>query len=445
MKSHTSILAILVGLPLIATAVARSESATPAVEPVAIDATAPAVVEPPPAPLPFQTTHTISKGEVLGTIMPTYGVDTERVRAAALEWHDLSRLRADAALIFSYDGVDPLPIGLRYALDADRTLVLTRGAPDPTGRQTWSGQLDEIVYEHRLGRHAMVIKDTLWEAARAAGLSPADINSLAEVYQYDVDFNTELRAGAILTVVADELWTEGRLARLGTPMAARLVNAGETLVAVRYAASDGKSRFYDGEGTVRRKAFLRSPLAFSRVTSGFSHQRYHPILKRARPHLGVDFGAPTGTPVRAVGDGVVEVAGTQGGHGRFVKIDHPGPYASSYSHLSSIAVRPGARVQQGDLIGAVGSTGLATGPHLHFQFWVGAKHVNPLSIEMPTQEQLQGADLTGFRAERDRLIAILDDQQEGLDSGEPGLADADEGELSSDAAEDAAPSQANPG
>lgn len=445
MKSHTSILAILVGLPLIAAAMARPAHVPPALAPIDAAPTAPIAPPPPPPPLPYETTHTIGKGQVLGTIMPTYGVDAERVRAAALQWHDLSRLRADAVLVFSYDGVDPLPTALRYSLDADRTLILTRGPSDANGRQTWSAQLDEIVYEHRLGRHAMVIEDTLWEAARAAGLSAADINGLAEVYQYDVDFNTELRAGAVLTVVADELWTEGRLARLGAPMAARLVNAGKTLLAVRYATSDGKSRYYDSEGVARRKAFLRSPLAFSRVTSGFSLRRFHPVLKRARPHLGVDFGAPTGTPVRAVGDGVVEVAGTQGGHGRFVKIDHPGPYASSYSHLSSIAVRAGARVQQGDLIGAVGSTGLATGPHLHFQFWVGTKHVNPLSMEMPTQEQLQGADLTGFRAERDRLMAILDDTADGGDSGTPGVADDADGDQSRDAAERVPPSRANPG
>jgi murein DD-endopeptidase MepM/ murein hydrolase activator NlpD len=162
---------------------------------------------------------------------------------------------------------------------------------------------------------------------------------------------------------------------------------------------------------------LRSPLEFSRVTSGFTLARYHPILKKSRPHLGVDFGAPTGTPIRAVADGKVETAGKAGGHGNYVKIQHLGPQATSYSHLSKIAVQRGATVRQGQIIGYVGATGLATGPHLHYQMWVNGRHVNPMTVDLPMTESLSPADRSRFEAEKARLFALLD-------PGSPPVADA---------------------
>jgi murein DD-endopeptidase MepM/ murein hydrolase activator NlpD len=178
-------------------------------------------------------------------------------------------------------------------------------------------------------------------------------------------------------MVVDELMVEGEVQRLGAPVAVRFTNKDEEFVAIRYTTKDGYPRYYDASGKSRKRPFLRSPLKFSRVTSGFNRNRYHPVLKRRRPHNGVDFGAPTGTPIQAVGDAVVTWAGPNGGHGRFVKLNHEGPYESSYSHLSRISVRKGQRVRQGDIIGYVGSTGLATGPHLHYQFWVDKKIRQP--------------------------------------------------------------------
>jgi murein DD-endopeptidase MepM/ murein hydrolase activator NlpD len=166
---------------------------------------------------------------------------------------------------------------------------------------------------------------------------------------------------------------------------------------------------------------LRSPLEFSRVTSGFNLKRFHPVLKKPRPHYGVDFGAPIGTPVRAVGDGVVEMADRNGGHGNYVKLDHEGPYSSSYSHLSSISVRRGAKVRQGEIVGFVGKTGLATGPHLHFQFWVDGRYVNPLDVELPQSEALQGEELVRFQAQRDALLAQL---EQGAQEQNAAVADA---------------------
>lgn len=346
--------------------------------------------------------HEVRPGETFGSILPENGVDPgEMERAAASAW-DLSRVRAGQVVAFLVDPDQREPLAMRYEIDLDRTLVATRG------EEGWTARLDEIVYDRRVGIREFVVESSLWQAAVDAGLQGADIAALARVYEYDLDFNTEIQAGASARMVVEELWKDGALARLGAPQAVRLENAGKEYVAVRFQHGEGQARYYDELGTVRKKAFLRSPIEFSRVTSGFSTRRFHPILKKSRPHLGTDFGAPTGTPVRAVGDGVVAQAGPAGGHGNFVKLDHDGPYASSYSHLSRIAVRRGQKVEQGAIVGYVGSTGLSTGPHLHFQFWVGGRIVNPMTVELPRQTRLAEPELSAFEAERDRLLALLD-------------------------------------
>ena len=358
--------------------------------------------------------HTISSGEVIGRLLPRFGAPIQAVLAAAKPEKDLSRIRAGEELAFRYEPLEVAPIAIRYALDEDRTLFIEREG------DLWFARVATVTYESRMAVREFVVERTLWEAAVDAGLRPADIAAIARVFEYDLDFNTEIRAGARVRVVVDELWADGALARLAAPRAARLENAGKTYTAIRFTPDGGKSGYYDQDGVSRKGAFLRSPIAFGRVTSGFNKNRYHPILKKSRPHNGTDFGAPTGTPVRAVGDGVITVAGRSGGHGNFVKIDHSGPYDSSYSHLSRIAVKKGARVSQGQVIGYVGSTGLATGPHLHFQFWVNGKYVNPMSITVPRNERLDGAALDAFFGERDRWLSVLEGQTDpGPEAPEP--------------------------
>ena len=371
-------------------------------------------------PLVDERVHTIRSGDTLGRILPTYGAPTDLVRDAALSLYDLAKLREGRDLVFVYHDGGAVPVEVRYALDIDHTLVVTREG------EAWTARMDAIEYEAQPGYRDLVVSSSLWQAAIDAGLRPADIAALAAVFEYDIDFNTEVQAGARARMVIDELWTDGAFARLGSPQAVRFENGGKTYTAIRYTRADGTAGYYDEEGMARKKAFLRSPLAFSNVTSGFNLKRYHPILKKSRPHYGTDFGAPTGTPIRAVGEGVVSYAGRSGGHGNFVKIDHPGPYDSSYSHLSSISVKNGAHVRQGEIIGKVGSTGLATGPHLHFQFWVNGKYVNPMSVALPRVEPLPESELAAFQAERDRLLALLDSEAllaavadgEDLDTGD---------------------------
>ena len=369
---------------------------------------APQAEPPPPETEPEPTAawieHTIAPGEALGRILPRWGIPTQEVWEAARPHIDLSKVQAGKVLRL-HRGEDGQTIDrLEYALSLDRTLVLE---PDATG--AWRAQVDAVQYDRQEGVRSFTVQRSLWEAAVQAGLRPADIVALADVFRYDIDFNTEVRQGARAEMVVEELYVEGELRRLGAPLAVRFTNNGKEYTAIRYDVGDGEPRYYDASGHSRKRPFLRSPLKFSRVTSGFSRNRFHPVLKRGRPHYGVDFGAPEGTPIYAVGDGTVSWAGPNGGHGRFVKLDHAGPYDSSYSHLSRIAVQKGQKVRQGQLLGYVGSTGLATGPHLHYQFWLDGRYVNPLTVELPKGGQsVPDKVRPDFEAHRAAMLAKLE-------------------------------------
>jgi murein DD-endopeptidase MepM/ murein hydrolase activator NlpD len=200
-----------------------------------------------------------------------------------------------------------------------------------------------------------------------------------------------------------------REATAGKLLAVELSNAGKHYEGLYYATADGRSSgYYNRRGEGLGRQFLRYPVSFARISSDFSTARYHPVLKRKMPHYGVDFAAPTGTPVKAVADGVVSVAGWQGGNGRFVKMRHDAQYESGYAHLSRIAsgVKPGVKVKQGQVIGYVGSTGLATGPHLHFAMYKSGKYVDPLQASLPRTVPLTGSALAGFKAQLGRVERV---------------------------------------
>lgn len=225
------------------------------------------------------------------------------------------------------------------------------------------------------------IRSSLFAATDEAGLPDAVAVQLAEVFSTDIDFHRELRKGDTFSVVFEALTADGEAINwnqgAGRVLAAEFVNKGESHQAIWFG--EGKGGYYDFKGESKRRAFLASPMEFSRVTSGFA-MRFHPIFKTSRPHLGVDYGAPTGTAVRSVGDGVVEFAGSQNGYGNVVQVRHGGDRSTLYAHLSKIDVRTGQRVDQGQRVGAVGSTGWATGPHLHFEFRINGQHRDPLLI-----------------------------------------------------------------
>jgi len=256
------------------------------------------------------------------------------------------------------------------------------------------------------------IQSSLFATADEINLPDTIAVQLADIFGGDIDFHRDLRKGDRFSVIYETLHHQGRALRAGRVLAAEFVNDGKSHRAVWFENDAGGGSYYAPDGKSLRKAFLRSPLEFSRVTSGF-RMRFHPLLKQWRAHKGVDYGAPTGTRVRATGDAVVESAGWINGYGKTVTLRHGAGITTLYAHLSRIGdgIRKGARVGQGDLIGYVGATGWATGPHLHYEFRVGNQHRNPLTIVFPSADPVPASRKAAFRAATEPLATRLDQLQ----------------------------------
>lgn len=340
----------------------------------------------------------IRAGSSFGQIVEPWSVSANTLRDAALKVYDLATIHPGSELSLEFVDGDPTPVGLRYHVDEDHTLVMQRAG------DAWTASMEEVTYVAREATMTLTVTSSLWQAGMDAGLRATDLDVLAKIFEYEVDFNTEIQPNAQLGMVGDVLSSEGHKDKLGTIRAVRFLNGNDVYEMVRFVKPDGKEGWYHSDGTAAKRPFLRSPIEFSRVTSGFNTHRFHPILKITRPHNGTDFGAPIGTPVRAVADGVVDFAGPSGGHGNFVKLRHDGGYDTSYSHMSAILVRKGATVHQGQIIGRVGMTGLATGPHMHYQMWKNGRFVDAMKEVMPNVEPLDPALMPAFKAEVDAWL-----------------------------------------
>jgi len=256
---------------------------------------------------------------------------------------------------------------------------------------------------------AGVIRSSLFAAADAAGVPDAVALQVADIFAGDVDFHRELRRDDRFAVVYEQNFVGGRASYAGRVLAAEFVNRGRVLRAVYFEPQGGRGGYYAPDGSNLRKLFLRSPLEYTRISSGFGLRR-HPLHRSWRTHAGVDFAAPAGTRVRAAGDGVVEFAGRHGGYGNMVVLRHRGQTSTAYAHLSRFApgMRPGARVVQGDIIGHVGSTGWATGPHLHYEFRIAGRARNPYAIAMPAGTPVPASQLPAFESRAAPLVAQLE-------------------------------------
>ncbi|MEO6170301.1 MAG: peptidoglycan DD-metalloendopeptidase family protein [Lysobacter sp.] len=274
------------------------------------------------------------------------------------------------------------------------------------------------------------INSSLYAAARKAGLPASAIATMTdEIFKYDIDFS-DAQKGDRFSVVYDQVWREGELVGSGDIRAATFTTGGKTYSGFRFEHA-GKVGYYTADGKPLKKSFIRMPIPYARVTSGFSSARKHPVLGRTRAHQGVDYGAGSGTPIMAAGDARVQFVGWKGGYGRTVILDHGRGHTTLYAHMSRFAkYNVGQRVPQGAVIGYVGSTGLATGPHLHYEFRINGVHRNPLNVTMPPPEPLRGAALVAFRAQSAPALARIQ-EVEGLlrnnariASREPTAADA---------------------
>jgi murein DD-endopeptidase MepM/ murein hydrolase activator NlpD len=266
--------------------------------------------------------------------------------------------------------------------------------------------------ETRLRTATATIDSSLFQAAEAANISDTVALKLANVFAWDIDFVLDIRDGDRFTAVYEQIYQDGKYLRDGEVLAAEFVNNGKVYRAVRFVSDNGNAGYYTPSGAAMRKAFLRAPLDFTRVSSAFNPHRMHPILNTIRGHMGTDYAAPTGTPVHAAGDGHVSFAGWRGGYGNAVLLAHGGNISTLYGHMSRFArnIRVGTRVQQGDVIGFVGMTGLATGPHLHYEYLMNGVHRNPQTVGLPGAEPLRADALQKFHAMAAPLLAGLSPQ-----------------------------------
>jgi murein DD-endopeptidase MepM/ murein hydrolase activator NlpD len=293
---------------------------------------------------------------------------------------------------------------LHYEIDALSEVEITRN------EKGFESRLVEREPEHRMVRTAGVIDSSLFLAGQKAGLPENLIMELAGIFGWDIDFALDIREGDQFAVIYEDLYLDGERIGTGNILAAEFVNRDTLYRAVRYTDPQGHTDYYAPNGRSMRKTFLRTPVAFTRISSRFSTGRKHPILNRIRAHKGVDYAAPRGTPVKATGSGKIVLRGKKGGYGNTVVIQHGSSYSTLYAHLSKFArsAKQGKRVKQGDVIGYVGSTGLATGPHLHYEFRVNGVHRNPLTVKLPDAAPLPKQYRDDFRLASKTLIAELE-------------------------------------
>ena len=303
-----------------------------------------------------------------------------------------------------------------FDIRADGALHAMRFDRGEAARVTLTLEGDNIVesvqqreLQSRIHMAGAEINDSLFNAGAKAGLGNGTIVSMATVFGYDIDFAQDLRVGDSFSVVYEDIYRDGERLRSGDILAATFVNQGKRYTAFRYVFEDGRVEYFDADGRPLKKSFLRTPLEFTRISSQFSTGRKHPILGKVRRHDGVDYAAPSGTPIRAAGEGRITFAGWKNGYGRTVIVDHGRGYTTLYGHLSRFAKhKTGARVRQGDTIGFVGMSGLASGPHLHYEFRINGSHRDPLKVTLPKAEPLPRSELARFNLQTQPLLAKLD-------------------------------------
>jgi murein DD-endopeptidase MepM/ murein hydrolase activator NlpD len=388
-------------------------------------------IAPDTVPEPVELRHVVEE-IALAPAVPAESAEMSRF------WREERIQRGDTvASVLSRLSVND-PEAFAYLLQAKDVRSLYQLIPGRTIRviTTQDGRLESLAYVNTDGRRLAVtrtdagftateeapqteqwvmqssgqIETSLFGATDAAGIPEMVAVQIAEIFSSDIDFHRDLRRGDRFSVIYEALAADGEFVGFGKVLAAEFVNQGRTVRAVFFRDDEGRNGYYTPDGRNMRKAFLRSPIEFSRVTSGFSNSRFHPILKSWRAHKGIDYGASTGTRVRVTADGYVTFAGRKGGYGNVVIVRHPNGYTTLYAHLSAFAqgLRVGKRVVQSEVVGLVGSTGLASGPHLHYEFHVNGVHQNPMKLAMPPGPPINAASRDAFEATTVPLFARLD-------------------------------------
>lgn len=381
---------------------------------------------------------TVEKGQTLGAIFEGMGIPATTMQALLDQpgaRQALTRLRPGAQLGFAFNpvGADGQPGGL-HALRYDR------GETQRVELAFEGDTVVETVVERPVEVRTTVVSGkvgrSLFHSARKLGLSGSSINMLTdEIFKYDIDFNSDVTQNDRFSVVVEQVYREGELLRTGNVLAAVFTAKGKPYTAFRFE-QDGKAQYYNEQGRPLKKSFIRMPINYARLSSTFGSRR-HPIRGTVRQHKGVDYAARTGTPIMAAGDARVQFMGWRGGYGRTVILDHGRGYTTLYAHMNSFGkIRQGQRVSQGTVIGHVGSSGLSTGPHLHYEFRINGVHRNPLQHTMPEPEPLKGTALAAFRAQTGPALARIRTVEDIIYAE---VADADDGTRVAAADRDATP------
>jgi murein DD-endopeptidase MepM/ murein hydrolase activator NlpD len=340
----------------------------------------------------------IRSGESLSHVLDRVDVcgdDGRAVAAAISEIEDLTKIRPGAEVVVYRDRRSQRPIRLTYQnRNRPRVLLL----PTPNG---WTASTLDYQPVSCADAAGGTIKSTLWgSAVQLYDLEPELVLSFTDIFRFDVDFVTEVQEGDQFKLLYETRFCQGEPVGVGRILAAEFTNSGRTIKAFYFQNEDGAGAYYDENGESLKKMFLKSPLQYRRISSHFSNARHHPILKITRPHHGVDYAAPSGTPVEAMGDGRVTYAGRRGGYGNLIEIKHNGSYTTMYAHLKGFAqgIKRGVRVEQGQLIGYVGSTGLSTGPHLDFRVKENGQFIDPLSMKLQPAEPIPAEKREDYKA-----------------------------------------------
>lgn len=360
----------------------------------------------------------VRPGDTLATLLARLGVDddaaagfikTDRTAYNVLQLRPGRRVQAET----SADGqLQRLTATYVDGSGQPRNLVVTRDG------ESFKAAENSAALERRVEMHSGEIRSSLFAATDAAQIPDGVAMQIVDMFSTNIDFASDLRRGDRFNVVYETFWQNGEFVRAGRVLAGEFLNAGKRYQSVWFEEPGSSGGYYTFDGKALKKAFLKSPLEFSRISSGFS-MRVHPISGQWKRHQGVDFAAPTGTPIRAAADGTIDFLGVQGGYGNFVVIKHWNNITTAYAHMSRFApgMRKGSKVSQGQVIGYVGTTGWSTGPHLHYEFRVNNVPRDPMSIDIPNAQPLAGAELQRFRtvaAEMGHRFALLNPQQDNL-------------------------------
>ncbi|MGQ0801237.1 MAG: peptidoglycan DD-metalloendopeptidase family protein [Pseudomarimonas sp.] len=358
-------------------------------------------------PVTATTTHSVrvEAGQTMGEIFAKLGLSAttlHRVLEHPGAREPLSQIRVGNQFVFVVSATNEL-LSLQFERGESERVALSISGSEIIE------DVQARVIQRRVHMASGEIHDSLFNAGQAAGMSQTAIFELAKAFGYDIDFAQDLRVGDRFDVVYEEIWRDGERLRSGDVLAATFVNQGKQHQVFRYQFADGRTDYFDADGRPMKKGFLRMPIDFARISSRFSNARRHPVLGLTRAHRGVDYAASSGTPIMSAGDGRVTFAGWKSGYGRTVIMQHANNVSTLYGHMSRLGkFKNGSRVRQGDVIGYVGQTGLATGPHLHYEFRVAGVHRDPLKVTMPKPEPLPKSELDRFRLQTQPLLAQLD-------------------------------------